>query len=324
MPHRAFSSNDYWDTLVALAVRFGDPESTATANVGTALSCFDDSRRATILGRCELLDNAVTEDRLAWSETISARVVRKPATELDPNVNPSHIVDILANESPAVRKVILDALPADLSRRIALYLDLRFTPPDHPEDDENGLRTFVFRQFVGRFTAFGDLAAPDELDRFNVDEMESFTRHLGLREIAIACRGIATKETLAAFLNRFDADDAREIVSYVTELDKIRPFWVAQADALVRKSWNAELPPATVVRKIGLKILAAGFILRDEQQLSYAAQKMPLREVNGWQRTVRASRRRYFAASDDDRPRLDKRRRIVERLAVKFKQTGRL
>jgi flagellar motor switch protein FliG len=279
--------------------------------------------------RAELLDNLTPENREAWREIRLEKIRgRGRANRLDENVNPSQIVEILTREPHSVQQLILRNLPPDLSRRIALYLDLNFLPEDKKAKNESRINdeivALVRQKFLSNFIGLEDVYEADELDKFSFDELENFIRHLGLREIAIACRGINSKETLAAFLNRFDEEDAREIAAYLTELDKIRPFWVAQADAIVRKSWNSDLPPAKVIKKIGFNLLAQVYILRDETKSVYAAQKLPVREVKNWQRLVRIGRKKYFSAGEEDRLRLDKRRRIIERLAVKFGQTGKL
>jgi hypothetical protein len=279
--------------------------------------------------RARLLDELTPENREAWREIRLEKIRgRGRAKRLDAHLNPSHLVEILSREPQAIQQLILRNLPPDLSRRIALYLDLNFVPEDKSVKNANQINeeivALVRQKFLSNFIALEDIYEADELDGFSVDELESFIRHLGLREIAIACRGINSKETLAAFLNRFDEEDAREIALYLTELDKIRPFWVAQADALVRKSWSADLPPAKVIKKIGFKLLATVFVLRDETKSDYAAQKLPAREVKNWQRLVRISKRKYSSADEEEKLRLDKRRRIIERLAAKFGQTGRL
>jgi flagellar motor switch protein FliG len=279
--------------------------------------------------RAALIDDLPPENREAWRRRRLEKLRgRGHSNRLDENINPSQIVEVLTREPKSVQILILRNLPPDLSRRISLYLDLSFLPEEKnsknaPRIDEE-IVALVRQKFLSDFIALEDVYEPDELDRLSIDELEDFIRHLGLREVAIACRGINSKETLAAFLNRFDDEDVREIALYITELDKIRPFWVAQADALVRKSWSADLPPAKVIKKIGFKLLASGFVLRDETKADYAAQKLSIRDVKNWQRLVRVSRKKYFAADEEERLRLDKRRRIVERLAAKFSQTGRL
>jgi hypothetical protein len=277
--------------------------------------------------RAEVIDNLTEENRENWRESrLEKARGRGLSKRLDENINPSHIVEVLGREPKAIQLLILKNLPPDLSRRISLYLDLNFVPEKkadgRPHREE--IVGLVRQKFLSNFIALEAVYEPDELDRFSFDELEKFIRHLGLREVAIACRGINSKETLAAFLNRFEEVDVREIALYITELDKIRPFWVAQADELVRKSWSADLPPAKVIKKIGFKLLAAAFVLRDETKFQYAAQKLPVRDVKNWQRLVNVIKKKYLLADEENKLRIDKRRRIIERLAAKFSQTGRL
>lgn len=277
--------------------------------------------------RAGSIDGLTHETRENWHEGRLEKIRRRGLSKrLDENINPSRIVEVLTREPKPVQILILKNLPPDLSRRISLYLDLNFVPDNKingkPISEE--IVALVRQKFLSNFIALEDVYEPDELDRFSFDELENFMRQLGLREVAIACRGINSKEALAAFLNRFDEADVREIAGYITELDKIRPFWVAQADQLVRKSWSADLPPAKVIKKIGFKLLAAAFVLRDETKCDYAAQKLSIRDVKNWQRLVNVSNKQYSAADEEEKTRLDKRRRIIERLAVKFSQTGKL
>ena len=335
---KTISPAEKTDILLALAMAFEKKNAAANGrdDLPTARELVEKSFGAissedfeALQSRAALIDELPPENRDAWQEQrLEKARGRGRSSRLDENLNPSQIVEVLAREPQAVQFLILRNLPQDLSRRISLYLGLEFLPEEEraknaPRVNEEIL-ALVREKFLSNFIALEDVYEPDELDRLSVDELENFIRHLGLREIAIACRGISSKETLAAFLNRFDDEDVREIALYITELDKIRPFWVAQADALVRKSWSADLAPAKVIKKIGFKLLAAGFVMRDETKCDYAAQKLSIRDVKNWQRLVNVSRKKYFAADEEDRLRLDKRRRIVERLAAKFIQAGRL
>jgi len=334
---KTISQTEKTDILLALALAFEknfakteERETVETARelVEKSFGALNKEDFEVLKSRAETLDGLTQEDRENWREMRLDKIRgRGRAKRLDENVNPSQVVEILNREPRAIQLLILNDLSADLSRRISLYLDLNFVPDEKSNASKKiseEIVALVRQKFLSNFVVFRELYEPDELDEFTFDELENFTRHLGLREIAIACRGINSKETLAAFLNRFDEEDVREIAKYITELDKIRPFWVAQADALVRKSWNADLPPAKVIKKIGFKLLAAAFVLRDETKCEYAAQKLSVRDVKNWQRLVRVSKKKYLAADEEDKLRLDKRRRIIERLAVKFKQTGKL
>ncbi len=335
---KTISQAEKTDILLALAMAFekkrasAEDGETAKPVVELAEETFgalNAEELAALRARAALLDNLTPENRETWREIrLEKARGRGLSRRLDANLNPSHIVEILSREPETVQRLILKNLPPDLSRRIALYMDLRFLPSDGAAKNARQINeeivALVRQKFLSAFLALEDIYDPDELDRFSVDELESFIRHLGLREIAIACRGINSKETLAAFLNRFDEEDAREIALYLTELDKIRPFWVAQADALVRKSWNEDLAPAKVIKKIGFKLLATAFVERDETKSDYAAQKLPFREVKNFRRLVRIAKKKYRTAGEEDRVRIDKRRRLIERLAAKFSQTGRL
>ncbi len=335
---KTISQAEKTDLLLALAMAFekkyaktGGRENVLTARelVEKSFGALPPDDFEALKSRAALVDDLPEENREAWRERrLEKARARGHSNRLDENLNPSQIVEVLTREPKTVQMLILRNLPSDLSRRISLYLDLSYLPAEKsaknaPRISEE-IVALVRQKFLANFIALEDVYEPDELDRLSVDEVESFIRRLGLREVAIACRGINSKETLAAFLNRFDDEDVREIALYITELDKIRPFWVAQADALVRKSWNADLPPAKVIKKIGFKLLAAAYVLRDETKCEYTSQKLSIRDVKNWQRLVNVSRKKYFAADEENRLRLDKRRRIIERLAVKFSQTGRL
>jgi flagellar motor switch protein FliG len=334
---KTISQGEKTDILLALAMafekNFAKSENRETLKTARELAeetfgALNKEDFEALKSRARLLDNLPAESRETWREIRLEKIRgRGLAKRLDENINPSQTVEVLSREPQTIQKLILRNLPPDLSRRISLYLDLNFLPDGQPAKNAPAINEeivgLVRQKFLSNFIALEDVYEPDELDRFSVDELENFIRHLGLREIAIACRGINSKETLAAFLNRFDEEDAREIALYLTELDKIRPFWVAQADALVRKSWSADLPPAKVIKKIGFKLLATVFVLREETKCDYAAQKLPARDVKNWQRLIRISRKKYFSADEEDKLRLDKRQRIIERLAAKFNQTGR-
>lgn len=338
---KTISAAEKSDVLLVLALAFGrkfaaaaesEIEETSVDLVKKTFGAINYEDFENLKSRAEFIDGLPPENRERWQEIWLDNIRRRGrAVRLDENINPSHIVECLVKEPVNVQNLILKNLPADLSRRIALYLDLKFNPGENDStlsesgnQINNDILAAIKQKFLSNFTALEDIFEPDELDKFTVDELERFIRHLGLREVAIACRGINSKETLAAFLNRFSEDDTREIALYITELERIRPFWVAQADELVRKSWSADLKPEIVLRKIGLKLLAMAFILRDENRRKYAGQKLSIREVKKWHRLIALTEKKYRNADDESKIRKDKRRKIIERLVVKFKQNGRL
>jgi hypothetical protein len=338
---KTISQAEKSDVLLVLALAFGKKFAAGTEAetseksvdlVEKTFGALNNEDFENLKSRAEFIDELPAESREQWQETWLDNIRRRGrAVRLDENINPSHIVESLVKEPITVQNLILKNLPSDLSRRISLYLDLRFNPAENNSTQKENKKQVnddilaaIKQKFLSNFTALEDIFEPDELDKFTVDELERFVRHLGLREVAIACRGINSKETLAAFLNRFSEEDTREIALYLTELEKIRPFWVAQADELVRKSWSPDLKPEIVLRKIGLKLLAIVFVQRDENQRKYAGQKLSIREVKKWHRLIALTEKKYRNADNESKLRKDKRRKIIERLAVKFKQTGRM
>lgn len=308
----------------AFAAKFGDVRDSSEI-VGES-DGFPDELRDDLIVRAGQIGLFDENSRERWRLSKLDRLRRRGrSARFDENVHPTQIVDVLMREPRSVQRLIIKNLPDDLARRLATYLDISLNVKETSRNSiDPAIVTIVRTMFLRNFVTVEELVDPDAVDRFSIAEFDEFVRHLGLREIAIACRGIGAKETLAAFLNRFSAVDAKEIARYLTELDKIRPFWVAQADALVRKSWNAEIGPEKVVRKIGLRLLAGFFVQRSAGQMGYASQKLASRETKNWDRQIRIGRRKYDAADGSERVRLDKRNKIIERLALKFVETGRL
>ena len=165
---------------------------------------------------------------------------------------------------------------------------------------------------------FEDVFEPSDTDKIPAQNFDAFLRHLGIRETAIACRGINSKETLAAFLNRFDETSAKEIAENISELEKIKPFWVERADRLLRKTLENQFQPETLLRSLGFKILAIAFVKRDATARRFTAQKMMPFEAENWFELIAESETEYQKALENERQILDRRRRIVERIAANF------
>lgn len=333
---RAISKAEKIDVLLALAIAFrknnaASPGEQTRSLREIARETFGAMNRADLellKSRAEFLDNLPEEDREIWRQAGFEKIRRRdPANRLDDKLNPSHIVDVLSREPKTIQALILKKLPADLSRKIAVFFDLSFAAPpesaDQAEMIKDEIATLIWQKFLSNFVAFEDLYEPDILDGFSAEELEVFIRQIGLREVAIACRGINSKETLAAFLSRFEDNEAREIALYITELENIRPFWVAQADELVRRNWSGDLPPAEFIKKIGLNLLAAAFVFRDEAKCVYTGQKMTVPDAINWQGSVNAGKKKYLAAAEEDKTVFESRRSIIERLAEKFVRTGK-
>lgn len=144
----------------------------------------------------------------------------------------------------------------------------------------------VRRAFLSHFVSAGELTRPTPLDLLPGIELARLIRLLGVRETALACRGIAAKEAVASFLRRFAAEDARAIATHIATLTSVEPQRIAFAEEIVREAIGGETEPGTMLDRAGLHLLAIALAGRDESQLRYTAQKLPLETARWLRETV--------------------------------------
>jgi hypothetical protein len=318
------------DILLVLALAFENISS--EPNTKTMSQIVEDSFGAmsaedfsALQSRAQFLDGYSKENRALWREICLEKLIyQKRFVRLDENINPAHIGNVLSREPKSIQKHILRNLPNELAQRMAQYLEIKFdSENEKPAPISKEIAELIRKEFLSNFVSYEDIYEPLEIDRLSVFQLNKFIHHLGLREIAIACRGIAAKETLASFLNSFSPDDTREIVHYLTELDKIKPFWVSQADEIVRNNWEAETNPDKISAKIGFELLAVAFVPRNQAARKYTSQKFSTKDSLYWKRLLRKTEDSFYK-NDEIRANMEKRQTVVEKLAVKFLKTGRL
>lgn len=327
----SISKTEKSDILLALALAFEEKENGAAAIKTVSLfekyfSALTPEDAKLIKARAEYFERLSPEKKEIWQKLRLDKIRRRGLSErLDANVHPQQIAEILNLEPPAIQLLVLKKLPAALSRKISGNLKTEFSETDFLSDQSSlnspindEIVELIRRKFVSNFAAFEDIFEPAETDKIPVQKLNEFIHHLGVRETAIACRGINSKETLAAFLNRFDAENAKEIAQNITELERVKPVWVERADRLVRKILENQFQPETLLRNLGSKLLATAFVRRDATAKKYTAQKMIPFEAENWLALVTESELECEAASEEERHILDRRKLIIERLAVKF------
>lgn len=279
-----------------------------------------------LTARAEFFDRLAPEKRKLWQKIRLDKIRRRGLSDrLDGNIHPVQIAEILNREPKPIQLLVLKNLPAKLSRKIALSLETKPTETEFSADQAGLSNTvndeivaLIRHNFISNFVALEDVFEPTETDKVPIVRLDDFIRLLGVRETAIACRGISSKETLAAFLNRFDEESAKQIAENITELENIKPFWVERADRLLRKTLENQFQPESLLRNLGLKIMAIVFVRRDWAARKYTAQKMPPFEAANWFELIAESEREYKSAPDSERRILDRRRQIVERIAANF------
>jgi flagellar motor switch protein FliG len=331
----SISKTEKSDILLALALAFekklNENETEKAAQTASQLTekfaavfSAEDSKH--LKTRAEFFDRLAPDKRKLWQKIRLDKIRRRGLSDrLDGNVHPAQIAEILNREPKTIQLLVLKNLPAKVSRKIASNLK---TKPAENEflSEQPGLNSPVSEEiinlirhhFVANFVALEDVFEPTETDKIPIQKLNDFIRQLGIRETAIACRGINSKETLAAFLNRFDEESAKEIAENITELENVKPVWVERADRLLRKTLENQFQPESLLRSLGLKILAVVFVRRDWAARKYTAQKMMPFESENWSELLAESEQEYKSAPDGERRIFDRRRQIVERIAAKF------
>lgn len=322
------------DVLLVLALAFngqtGKPaEPTSLKLVNESFAALSREDFEILQARARLFDDSSIEEQKIWQAVRLDKIRRRgrPA-RLDEQINPAQITRILQRETKAAQELILRYLPFDVSRQVAAELGLKFELPtsslpgaaspivQKPVDEK--IVGIVRRKFLSHFVAFEDIREPNAADRLSISELARFVRQLGVRETAIACRGITSKEALAVFLGKFSERDAREIAEYITDLERIKPFWVAEADRSVRQTLASDFQMDDFLQNLGLQLLAAGFVKREPAAQKYAAQKMTPADAEKWFAYLQESAADFSTAPPDERFRLEKRQRIFERLLNRF------
>lgn len=331
----SISKTEKADILLALALAYenkpGGTENRKNAETARRLTenlfmGFSREDLKNLGERADYFDRLSPENQKLWQKLRLDKIRRRGLVErLDGNIHPSHIAEILNREPKPIQLLVLKNLPVLLSRKIAENLNTGLVENEYSADQTNlnvsindDIVTLIREQFVANFVALEDVFEPSDTDKIPIQKFDAFLRQLGIRETAIACRGINSKETLAAFLNRFDEINAKEIAKNITELENVNPVWVERADRLLRKTLENQFHPETLLRGLGCKILAMTFVRRDAAARKYTAQKMPLVEAKIWFEMIKESEQENGTASENERQMFDRRSRIVERLAASF------
>ena len=325
------SQSERLDILLILALAFernlGKPvEQTSVKLVNESFAALSGEDLEILQTRAQLFDSLPVKEQKIWQAGWLDKIRRRgKPTRLDEQINPSQITEILRSETKAVQELILRHLPISLGTQVASELGLKsgsfnLSKAGHqPINDK--IVALVRQKFLSHFVALEDIYEPTAAaDKLSIRELAKFIRQLGVRETAIACRGISSKESLAVFLGRFNESDAKEIAQYITELEKIKPFWVAEADKLVRRTLERDFQPDDLLQSLGLQLLASGFVRREATAQKYTAQKMSPGDSEKWLAYLQKSTEDFSSASTDERLRLEKRQRIFERLIIRFGQ----
>ncbi|MGI8786284.1 MAG: hypothetical protein ACR2HG_00800 [Pyrinomonadaceae bacterium] len=194
-------------------------------------------------------------------------------TFVDENIHRSHIESAMRKEIPAIRQIVLNALPTAQRSHHKNNDDEtknEQTPPASP------LEKIVCRAFAKQFVALRDLRAASAFDYLSGAQLARLIRLAGIREVALACMRITAVESVAAFLRRFSAEDARAIAAQLSGLPQAGSERLSFAENLVQAAMEIESKPSAMLDLLGIRLIGILLCGGAEQRIRYAAQKLPL------------------------------------------------
>ena len=294
------STTERIDAVLALALTFGGGQGDAAAEgqegpggadgagrLESALELFSawaEEWRKPSLARAQWYAGLSPEKQEQWLAHVMARVRGEPA-RLDEHVHPSHIVEVLRDEPERVQELVLRNLPPVLAATCAaaLHVERRGRAREAQSVARSGeaappapeLAALVWREFVARFVSAAELGRPTPTDSLTGVELARLVRLLGVRETAVACRGIESAEDVGSFLRRFSAEDASAIAKHINRLADVEPRRVAFAHQLMHEALSIDSEPEAMLDLLGMRLLAFALSKQTAARVAYAAQKIP-------------------------------------------------
>lgn len=202
---------------------------------------------------------------------------------IDETIHPSHVFEALQKESPAVQKIIAASLPENYKNQ----------PEESFEKTGAPLEKTVRRAFAEQFVALRDLREPTAFDRLDGAQLARLIRLAGIREVALACVRIEAVESVAAFLRRFSAEDARAAAAQINNLRGAPEARLDFAENLVQTFIEIEPQPSAMLDLLGIRLI--GITLGDggdAVRVRYTNQKLPLEAAAHLSEIIDEQRRR--------------------------------
>ena len=302
------ADTEHVDLLLALSLAFGAAEGAddaeAAASRRSLFAALEPSLRQAVERRAEWHARLPPPKQGDWLAFVlgRARADRRRA-RLDERIYPSHVAEALRAEPPRVRALVTRHLPFALAPAVAAELGVEEAGDDAAEAAGHApapeVVEVVRREFLSRFVSASDLPAQTPLELLTGAELARLVRLLGVRETAVACRGIEAVEAVASFLRRFAPEDARAVAAHMRSLSEVDGRRVAFAEQVVREALLGEEDPRAMLDRTGLRLLAVALAGPDNGlRLRYTAQKLPV-EAARW---LEESARTVAAQADAQGP----------------------
>ena len=331
----AISKSEKLDIFLALAMFHMDEvdeladDYFAPKRVNKVLESFssmDNSDQEALKERAQRFEKLEPNKQKVWQTFWMEKLRGLGQTrKLDENIHPEHIAEVLENESSIVRTLIYQKLPEEVQDEITELI------PDSKDFSKNEnianeplpteeIWLVIRKAFLSNFIAVEDIYKSNDLDHLSIKQLEKFVWDLGVRETAISCRGIKTKENLAVFLKPFDERTTKEIANKIKGLEDIDPNRVVRSETIVRESFQAEEAFENKLIDLGLQLLSITLVQRDNNAKQYTTQKLPKETSKKLKKFIDQFEIQFEFTDQNKRAQFEELAAEINELAVKFKE----
>ncbi|HEX2271455.1 MAG TPA: hypothetical protein VHH35_18060 [Pyrinomonadaceae bacterium] len=267
------------ETLIALALSKRWQESDSAESNGDLSRVLAELSGPDRKAAMELAQRFETLPPAEQSRWLASRVGRIRASSpererrFEADIHPSQIIEALRTEPPRIQSLIIGALPR---HRDVVAGALGVSPASALQPGTTKIADVVRRAFFAQFVPASVLNDHTALDLLSGVELARLIRLLGVRETAIACKGVTAVEAVTAFLKRFSAEDAHAIRFHLASLTALDHERIVFAETVVRNAIAEGSIEAATLDRVGLTLLAMVLAESDQPRRRHTAQKLPL------------------------------------------------
>jgi hypothetical protein len=266
------------ETLIALALskRWPGSEPESDGDLSRLLAELSVPDRKAAMDLTQRLEKLSPAEQNRWLASRVGRIrAGSPERErrFEEDIHPSQIIEALRTETPLIQSLIVGVLPL---HRDTVAEALGVLPRASSQSSATKVADVVRRAFFARFIPAAALSGHTSLDLLSGVELARLIRLLGVRETAIACKGVTAVEAVTAFLKRFSAEDAHAIRFHLASLKTLDPERIVFAETVVRNAIDDGSIDSATLDRVGLTLLAMVLAEADELRRRHTAQKLPL------------------------------------------------
>ncbi len=338
---RLISKSEKLDIFLALATFYefkvegendSQPKKDQITQAVESLTAIEQSDLKLLKKKVKRFESLSKERQKTWQTFWLEKLRNRGQTmRLDENLHAEHLADVLLKEPKNVCVMILQNLPLEVAKAVLILLPKGIANEKFVENPKSKKRLpteemflLMRRKFLSNFTAFENIYKPNAIDKLSAKELEYFSRSVGIREIAIMCRGIATKENLAVFLKPFDENLTKEIAFKIKEFEEIEPERVVLSENFFGDIYAEGVNLENSPELLGLRLIALTLFRREKNAQQYSGQKLPLKIFDKFATFLLEFENRYDSSNAQVRKHFNKIGTEIVELASSFKEKGKI